>query len=423
MALSQRAHELSKPDPAFLLWDILQDMWHPDSNPAGYVSLGLAENSLLHEKLAEHIHRNLALPTEDFTYGDGKKRLRNTLARFLNKHLRPLSPFEPAHITVTNGCSSAIEHVSWAFGNTGDVFLLGRPYYGTFVPDLTVRMGTELAPVSFGEMDPLGAESVQCYEDKILEMQASGKRVAGLILAHPHNPLGRCYPREVLVGLMKLCERYKVHLVSDEIYALSTFSNTVDTDIRIATFESVSSIDTTNLIDPALVHVIWGISKDFGANGLRLGAIISQNNPRLHAALTPVQIYSSSSSLADHAAANFLDDDEWADAYIEENQRLLAENYVHVTSWAKNHNIQYKPGVNAAFFLWVNLGKAYTDLHPGVSGDLDKLVMDLLLKEKVFLASGVQFGSEVPGWFRIVFSQKKDYLDLGLDRILKALNQ
>lgn len=420
MALSQRAHELSKPDPAFLLWDILQDMWHPDVNPNGYVSLGLAENSLMHTRLSEHIHKNLALPTDEFTYGDGTKRLRATLARFLTKHLKPLTPFEPAHITVTNGCSSAIEHASWAFGNPGDVFLLGRPYYGTFVPDLTARMSTELAPVSFGEVDPLSIEGVEKYEQKILEMQAQNKRVAGLVLAHPHNPLGRCYPRDVLVELMKLCQKYQVHFVSDEIYALSTFPNTVD-KVPVAEFESASSIDTTDIIDPTLVHVIWGISKDFGANGLRLGAIVSQNNQRLHAALTPVSLYSSSSSLTDHVVANFLDNDEWVDAYIKDNRRKLAENYEHVTAWAKKNNIEYKPGVNAAFFLWVNLGKAYAESHSNGLNDLDKTIMDSLLKEKVFLASGAQFGSEVPGWFRIVFSQKLDYLNLGLDRILKAL--
>lgn len=423
MSLSQRAHELSKPDPAFLIWDILQDIWHPETNPSGYISLGVAENSLMHEKLSGHIHKNLSLPTNEFTYGDGKKRLKGTLARFLTRHFKPFNPIEPAHIAVTNGCSSAVEHASWAFGNPGDVFLLGRPYYGTFVPDLTSRMGTELAPVSFEDVDPLSIEGVKKYEQRILEVQSQNKRVAGLVLAHPHNPLGRCYPRDVLVELMKLCQKYQVHLVSDEIYALSTFTNTVDKNISIAPFESVSSIDPNGIIDPALVHVIWGISKDFGANGLRLGVIISQNNPKLHAALIPVALYSSSSSLADHVAANFLDDDAWVDAYIKDNQGQLAESYEHVTSWARKNGIEYKPGVNAAFFLWVDLGKKYAELHTIETEDLNKSVMDSLLKEKVFLASGVQFGSEVAGWFRIVFSQKRDYLDLGLGRVMKALGQ
>jgi hypothetical protein len=34
--------------------------------------------------------------------------------------------------------------------------------------------------------------------------------VKALMLAHPHNPLGRCYSREVLVKLMRLCQKYQV---------------------------------------------------------------------------------------------------------------------------------------------------------------------------------------------------------------------
>lgn len=422
MALSARAEELAKPNPALILWDVLQDMYHAESNPHGYVSLGIAENTLMHDTLSQHIHKHMALPNDDFTYGDGKKHLRAALARFLTRHFNPFTPVQADHITVTNGCSSAVEHTSWAFGDPGDCFLLGKPFYGTFVPDLTLRMGTQLLTVDFDGEDPLGETAARRYEDKIQEAHAQGKKIAALILAHPHNPLGRCYPRAVLHQLLALCSRYKIHLVSDEIYALSTFTNTVDTAVAIHPFESVLSLDVAAHIDPAYVHVIWGISKDFGANGLRLGAIVSQANPRLHAALTPVTLYSSTSALTDHAAASFLADDAWVDSYIRENRRFLGENYAYAAAWARENGIEYTPGANAAFFLWVDLGKAYRRSNPqAAEADLDQVVMDSLLRNKVFLASGAQFGSEKPGWFRIVFSQEREYLDLGLQRIAAAI--
>ena len=58
---------------------------------------------------------------------------------------------------------------------------------------------------------------------------------------------------------MKLCQRHKIHLISDEIYALSVWQNPEVPDA--ATFKSVLSIDTTGVIDPRLVHVLWGMSK------------------------------------------------------------------------------------------------------------------------------------------------------------------
>lgn len=93
------------------------------------------------------------------------------------------------------------------------------------------------------------------------------------------------------------------------------------------------------------------MSKDFGANGLRLGAIVSQNNPTLHAALMPVALYSSVSSISDHVSANILEDNAWVQDYVHRNRVLLSERYELVTNWAKKYDITYAPGVNAAFFL------------------------------------------------------------------------
>jgi aspartate/methionine/tyrosine aminotransferase len=422
VALSSRAEELSKPDPAFILWDVLEDSYHAESNPGGYVSLGIAENTLMHDTLSKHIHRHLSLPNEELTYGDGKKRIKALLARFLSRKLKPLLPIQPKMVTVTNGCSSAIEHAAWAFGNPGDVFILGKPYYGTFVPDVTLRMGTRLVEVSFEGEDPLGPDCVRKYEEAVRSVMAKGKKVAGIIIANPHNPLGRCYSPDTLISFLRLCNRYRVHLISDEIYALSTFHNSVDKDVDIQPFQSILASSYGDYIGMEYVHVIWGISKDFGANGLRLGAIISQGNPKLHDALNKVSLYSSTSALTDHVTANFLDDDEWADSYLAENSRKLESAYVYVTNWAKENNIEYAPGVNAAFFLWVDLGKAYRRNNPTMGEEhLDQFVMNALLSKRVFLASGMQFGAERPGWFRIVFSHSREYLGLGLQRILEAL--
>lgn len=386
----------------------------------------MAESSLMHQELLEHIHKNIALTSHSLTYGDGptgSHRIKKVLSKFLNKHLKPHKPIEPAHITVTSGCSPCLEHLSWAFANPGDGFLLGQPWYGSFIPDISLRPEVEVVPVPFHDKDPLSIDAVQKYEDAILKAQSKGQRVAGLMLCHPHNPLGRCYSRDVLIGLMRLCERHEIHLVSDEIYALSVFQNKVDIEPPGVVFESILSIDPKGIVDPARIHVVWGMSKDFGANGMRLGVLVSQYSEALHNALLQPALYSVPSGMSDHAASNILDDEEFTDRYIAENQRKLAEHHRTAATWAKENGIEYKPGVNAAFFLWVNLGQAYQRRHPGITVDnVSNHVMQLLLKQKVWLASGVQFGAEEPGWFRIVFTHLTDYLHEGLDRIVVALN-
>ncbi|TDZ73431.1 putative inactive 1-aminocyclopropane-1-carboxylate synthase-like protein 2 [Colletotrichum trifolii] len=423
--LSSRGRVAAKPDDSVLLWTIVRDLWDPESNPDGYVSLGIAENSLMHDRLSEHLHNNLAVPTHSLTYGDGmtgSKRLKASLARFLTARLRPAAAVLPEHVSVTNGCSSAIEHLAWALGNPGDGFLLGQPHYGAFVPDVEYRTGCKLVPVPFHDLDPFGAPAVQKYEDALLAAESSGTRIAGIVLCHPHNPLGRCYPRDFIVELMRLCQKYDAHLISDEIYALSVWNNTIDTQPGPVPFESCLSVDTTGIMDAHRLHVLWGMSKDFGANGIRVGAVVSQHNDSFHRSLTPVGIYSSPSSISDHVAANILDDTAWVDGYIAENQRKLQGHFELVVEWAQENGVVHAPGANAAFFLWVNLGRAYLDRHPDRQvEDVTDVVMRALLEKKVFLASGKLFGSEQPGWFRIVFSNKQDLLKEGLKRIIEAI--
>ncbi|KAH7007154.1 hypothetical protein EDB80DRAFT_455450 [Ilyonectria destructans] len=75
------------------------------------------------------------------------------------------------------------------------------------------------------------------------------------MLCNPHNPAGRCYTRDALVGLMRLCEKYKIHLICDELYALSVWDNTVDTEPAPVPFVSCLAIDPTNIS----FHTIhWG---------------------------------------------------------------------------------------------------------------------------------------------------------------------
>jgi hypothetical protein len=70
---------------------------------------------------------------------------------------------------------------------------------------------------------------------------------------------GRCYPRETMVEYMRLCQKYNIHLLSDEIYGLTTFATK---EVPNPTpFTSLLSIDKTGIIDPSLCHVVHGMSK------------------------------------------------------------------------------------------------------------------------------------------------------------------
>lgn len=111
----------------------------------------------------------------------------------------------------------------------------------------------------------------------------------------------------------------------------------------------------------------------------------------------------------------------------------LAENYKLTTKFLKSRKIPYKEGSNAGLFVWadlfqplraqidVTLQKEGTGCPDEALRTLELSLQETLLKHKIFLALGADFGSDVPGWFRIVFAHEKTYLHLGLERMIKAI--
>lgn len=67
---------------------------------------------------------------------------------------------------------------------------------------------------------------------------------------------------------MRLCAAKGIHLISDEIYALSVFKWD---DRPSEEFTSVRAIDPTGIIDPSQVHVLYGMSKVSNLRACLLG--------------------------------------------------------------------------------------------------------------------------------------------------------
>ncbi|PYI08375.1 PLP-dependent transferase [Aspergillus sclerotiicarbonarius CBS 121057] len=425
---SNRGQKAMEAGTNHTVWDIISNKWDPETNPSGILSVGMAENTLLHDTLLQYIHTNMHLSADHLTYNNGSmgsNALRAAISHFLNRRFNPFHPVQPRHILVTNGCSSAIEHLSFTFLNPGEAVLLGKSYYSAFTMDISLRPEAVVVPVSMRDVDPLSPGSVDAYEKAaILYEKRTGKRVRAVLLCNPHNPLGRCYPRATIDRLMRLCQARKMHLISDEIYALSVWENRVDGDVLFTPFESMLSRDTTNLIDPDLLHVIWGMSKDFGANGLRVGAIISQANPDFHVAGKCLSIYTFISAMSDQITATILADDAFTDKYVATNREKLAQAHEFFVTLLNKHGIEYEHGCNAGFFVWINLGKNYLEAHPGEGGqggELTDMVYQKLMENRVHLASGTGYGAETPGWFRVVFAHPVPWLEEAMVRILRAV--
>ena len=83
-------------------------------------------------------------------------------------------------------------------------------------------------------------------------------RTKGMVIINPNNPTGAVYPREALEGLVRVAERHRIVLFSDEIYD------------RIL-YEGAKHIPLATLCEGTLCATFGGLSKVYRACGVRTG--------------------------------------------------------------------------------------------------------------------------------------------------------
>lgn len=94
-------------------------------------------------------------------------------------------------------------------------------------------------------------------------------KVKALVLRNMSSSFGECYPQEFLEVALKFCQQRRIHFISDEVYALTSFSCAEISDP--VPFVSALALNARALgCDLSRIHTIWSISKDFGATGVQV---------------------------------------------------------------------------------------------------------------------------------------------------------
>ncbi|ORY14660.1 1-aminocyclopropane-1-carboxylate synthase 7 [Clohesyomyces aquaticus] len=387
------------------------------SKETSNIDLSTAENWLIREELKEICKDAIvgSLTQQHFSYSrgfSGDPDLLEAYANFFNNYFNPFTPVLPAHISTAPGASGCIDALLCNICDPGDAVLIPGPYWSGF--DFGIRVGSAVTPVAV----PLQSfhSSFSCDLPLALEESMSNAPcpVKALLITNPHNPLALCYPRETLEDCVRFCKKHRIHLISDEVYALSQFDNLeIDTPTP---FTSVLSVDVPHIGDPSRVHVVWSTSKDLGQSGIRMGCTVTQANEEMTIGLTLSSMYKTS-ALSTIFVTSLLNSSKLPNL-ITQNSGRLASAYQKLTALFKKYGVPYIP-CNAGVYVFAKLASAAETWE-------DENTMVAKLKQAgVIVSSGRGYhGPEhEKGWARVGFAVTPSDLDISIQRIESVLKQ
>ncbi|QMW26756.1 hypothetical protein G4B84_002001 [Aspergillus flavus NRRL3357] len=371
----------------------------------------------------------------------GSRRLRRAAAAFLNEDFHSRQTITQDNIFVTPGLASAIDALTWAICNDRDGILVLQPYYNGFDFDTLNRSNGRVIGVKyegiegFSELDDLFRPDVnkRALEVALREAKKNGITIRALLISNPHNPLGRCYPPKTLLEFASFCGKNQLHFISDEIYAKSVFPNAALSSPT--PFVSILALDIQKVIELNLTHVLYGASKDFCANGLRLGLVCTNNEGPI-GALSSISMFSWSPHVLQDVWAAMLEDRQQLERFMIKKGKLMAENYHIATSFSWERGISYYE-MNAGLFIWVDLRHLFipkssrdqtgyrelrvTSPDTSVYKQHEQSFADICAQNGLMIAPGSIYAAEEFGWFRLTFTVGKNALEEGLRRLDKSL--
>jgi aspartate/methionine/tyrosine aminotransferase len=194
----------------------------------------------------------------------GAKRLRDAIgARYRFAYGMEIDP--ERELTVTCGSTEAMIATMLALVDPGDEVIVFEPFYENYGPD-AILSGAVPRFVTLREPD-------WRFDEGELEA-AFNPKTRAIIINTPNNPTGKVFSREELSLIARLCQKWGVIAVTDEIYEYIVYDGAEH--VPLASLEGMAERTVT----------INSISKTYSVTGWRVGWAIGP--PELTSAIRKV---------------------------------------------------------------------------------------------------------------------------------------
>lgn len=298
-------------------------------------------------------------------------------------------------IYIGNGVSELIVMAMQALLNNGDEILVPAPDYPLWTAAVSLSGGSAVHYMC--------DEEAGWFPDLDDIKRKITPRTKGIVIINPNNPTGAVYSKELLLEVVEIARQHNLVIFADEIYDKILYDHAVHHSIAA--------------LAPDLLTVTFnGLSKTYRVAGFRQGWMVL-HGPKKHAKsyIEGLEMLASMRLCANvpmqHAIQTAIGGYQSINEFIHPGGRLFEQRN---RAWELINEI---PGISCvkpmgALYMFPKLDQKKFNIRND-----QKMVLDLLLQEKVLLVQGTGFNWPHPDHFRIVTLPRVDELEMAIGKL------
>ncbi|QKJ48650.1 pyridoxal phosphate-dependent aminotransferase [Proteus vulgaris] len=327
-------------------------------------------------------------------YSDSKGLFSARKAIMQHYQARDMRDVTVEDIYIGNGVSELIVQAMQALLNNGDEMLVPAPDY---------PLWTAAVSLSGGNAVHYMCDEQQGWFPDLDDIRSKiTKNTRGIVIINPNNPTGAVYSKEILMEIVEIARQNDLIIFADEIYDKILYDD--------AEHHSIAAMA------PDLLTVTFnGLSKTYRVAGFRQGwMVLNYSKKHAKSYIEGLNMLASMRLCANvpmqHAIQTALGGYQSISEFILPGGRLYEQRN---RAWELINQI---PGVSCVKPMGALYMFPKIDLNRYSIKDDQKMILDLLLQEKVLLVQGTAFNWPYPDHFRIVTLPREDDLDMAIQK-------
>ncbi len=295
-----------------------------------------------------------------------------------------------------HGVVPAIASVVEAFTEPGDGILVTSPVYPPFfqIPKRQQRNIIECVMI-----EDNGIYSIDFEEfEKCLQ-----QNVKLFILCNPHNPGGIVWQENELKEILRLCKKYNVLILSDEIHADLVFPG--KKHIPLVTLAGDQAGRIITCVAP---------TKTFNLAGIQAAVMIATDKG-VREKLSLNAMTHGQMDLSPFAATALIAAYQNGGPWLDELLEVISSNMDHVIQELTTAIPALKIAKpHGTYLLWID--------YRGIGLTEEAIMKKLLTKGKVALDPGTKYGEAGRGFLRMNVATPRSLVEEGVKRFITAMN-